>query len=126
MVDHNVKHQQAVQKMANEIRVAFFLSLLTNLYDMYRFINSSGEFNQGMSITFGTLGTALIWQIGRELRAGKKLALYYWLGLLLVGTSRWVFFDGVFEMNIISIVVLALAFAVTLKMVFWAQNRVLV
>ena len=126
MVDNNVNDQQAVQKMSNQIGVAFFLSLLTNLYDIYHFINTSGEFRQGMSITFGVLGTALIWQFGRELRAGKKLALYYWLGLLLVGTSRWVFVDAAFELNIVSMVILALAIGITLKMVFWARSRVLV
>ena len=126
MVDNNVKNQQAVQNMANQIRVAFFLSLLTNLYEIYHFINTSGEIRQAMSITFGVLGTALLWQLGRELRAGKKLALYYWLGLLLAGTSRWVFFDAAFELNIVSIVILALAMGITLKMVFWARNRVLV
>ena len=79
-----------------------------------------------MSITFGVLGTALIWQLGRELRAGKKLALYYWLGLLLVGTSRWVFEDATFELNIVSMVILALVIGITLKMVFWARSRMLV
>jgi hypothetical protein len=64
MVANNVENQQAVQKMANQIRVAFFLSLLTNLYDIYHFINTSGEFRQGMSIMFGVLGTGLIWQLG--------------------------------------------------------------
>jgi hypothetical protein len=125
MVDHNAKHQQAVQNMANQIRVAFFLSLLTNLYDMYHFINASGEFRQGMSITLGALGTGLIWLIGKELRAGKKLALYYWIGLLLVGTSRWIFLDAAFEWNILSIVILAFVIGMTLKMVSWARSRVL-
>jgi hypothetical protein len=126
MVDKDTKHQQAVQKMANQIRVAFFLSLLTNLYDIYGFINTSGELRQGMSILFGFLGTGLIWLLGRELRAGKKLALYYWLGLLLVGTSRWVFVDAAFELNILSMVILALGITITLKMVVWARSRVLV
>ncbi len=125
MVDHNAKNQQAVQKMANQIRVAFFLSLLTNLYDIYHFINASGELRQGMSITLGALGTGLIWLIGKELRAGKKLALYYWLGLLLAGTSRWVFLDAAFEWNILFIVILALVIGMTLKIVFWTRSRVL-
>jgi hypothetical protein len=125
MVDHNAKNQQAVQNMANRIRVAFFLSLLTNLYDIYHFINASGELRQGMSITLGALGTGLIWLIGKELRAGKKLALYYWLGLLLAGTSRWIFLDAVFEWNILSIVILAFVIGMTLKMVFWTRSRVL-
>jgi hypothetical protein len=126
MDDKDVKHQQAVQNMANQIRVAFFLSLLTNLYDVYHFTNTSAEFRQGMSILFGVLGTGLIWLIGRELRAGKKLALYYWLGLLLAGTSRWVFLDGAFELNILSMVILALGITITLKMVVWTRSRVLV
>ena len=112
--------------MANGIRVAFFLSLLTDMYDVYHFVNASGELRQGMSITLGVLGTGLIWQLGRELRAGKKLALYYWLGLLLVGAWRWVFVDAAFELSIVSMVILALAIVITLKMVFWARSRVLV
>jgi hypothetical protein len=123
---NNANTQQAVQKMANGIRVAFFLSLLTDLYDIYHFINTSGDFRQGMSIALGVLGTGLIWQFGRELRAGKKLALYYWLGLLLVGTSRWVFVDAAFELSIVSMVILALIIGITLKMVVWARSRVLV
>jgi hypothetical protein len=115
-----------VKKMANQIRVAFFLSLLTNLYDMYHFINASGELRQGMSIMLGILGTGLIWLMGRELHAGKKLALYYWLGLLLVGTARWVFVDAAFQWNILSIVVLAFVIGMTPKMVFWTRSRVLV
>jgi hypothetical protein len=126
MDDKDVNNQQAVQNMANQIRVAFFLSLLTNLYDIYHFISTSGELRQGMSITLGILGTGLIWLIGRELRAGKKLALYYWLGLLLAGTSRWVFLDGAFELNILSMVILALGITITLKMVVWTRSRVLV
>ena len=126
MDDSNANNQQAVQKMANQIRIAFFLSLLTNLYDIYRFIDTSGELRQGMSVLFGVLGTGLVWLIGRELRAGKRLALYYWLGLLLVGTSRWVFLDGAFEWNILSMVVLALGITITLKMVVWTRTRVLV
>ena len=126
MVDNNVKNQQAVQKMAKEIRIAFILSTLTNLYDIYHFLNTFGEFRQGMSIMFGVVGTGLIWQLGRELRAGKKLALYYWLGLLLVGVSRWIFVDAAFKLSIISIVILVLAIVVTVKMAFWTRNRVLV
>ena len=126
MIDNNVKNQRAVQKTANEIRVAFLLSLLTNLYDIYHFLNTSGEVRQGMSILVGVLGTGLLWQLSRELRAGKKLALYYWLGLIFVGTSRWVFLDAAFELSIVSIVVLTLAMAITLKMASWTRNRVLV
>ena len=126
MIDNNVKNQNALQKTANEIRVAFLLSLLTNLYDIYHFLNTSGEVRQGMSILVGVLGTGLLWQLSRELRAGKKLALYYWLGLLFVSTSRRVFLDAAFELSIVSIVVLTLAMAITLKMASWTRNRVLV
>ena len=62
MIDNNVKNQNALQKTANEIRVAFLLSLLTNLYDIYHFLNTSGEVRQGMSILVGVLGTGLLWQ----------------------------------------------------------------
>lgn len=126
MVDHNVKNQNAVQKMANQVRVAFFLSLLTDLYGIYHFINSSGDFRQGLSILVGLLGTGLMWQFSRELRAGKKLALVYWLGLLLAGTSRWIFLDPAFQLNMVSIVIFVFAIALTLRMAFWARSRVLV
>ncbi len=126
MIDNNVKNQKAVQKMANEIRVAFFLSLLTNLYDIYQFIDNSGEVRQGLSILLGVLGTGLIWHVGRELRAGRKLALYSWLGLLLAGASRWIFIDAAFELNIFSMVMVAFVIGVTLKLVFWTRSRVLV
>ena len=126
MVATNVKNQQAVQNMAGQIRAAFFLSLLTNLYELYDFFNSAGDLRQGVSIMLGVLGTGLLWFISKELRAGKKLALYYWLGLLLAGASRWVLVNAALEWNILSMVLLALLTGITLKLVVWTRNSVLV
>ena len=122
----NVKNQQAVQKMAGQIRAAFFLSLLTNLYEGYHFFNASGDFRQAVNILLGVLGTGLLWFLSQELRFGKRLALYYWLGLLLVGASRWVLLNAGFEWNILSTVMLALFIGVTLKLVIWTRDRVLI
>ena len=126
MVATNVKNQQAVQNMAGQIRAAFFLSLLTNLYELYDFFNTAGDLRQGVSIMLGVLGTGLLWFISKELRAGKKLALYYWLGLLLAGASRWVLVNAALEWNILSMVLLALLTGITLKLVVWTRNSVLV
>ena len=126
MVATNVKNQQAVQNMAGQIRAAFFLSLLTNLYELYDFFNTAGDLRQGVSIMLGVLGTGLLWFISKELRAGRKLALYYWLGLLLAGASRWVLVNAALEWNILSMVLLALLTGITLKLVVWTRNSVLV
>ena len=126
MVATNVKNQQAVQNMAGQIRAAFFLSLLTNLYELYDFFNTAGDLRQGVSIMLGILGTGLLWFISKELRSGRKLALYYWLGLLLAGASRWVLVNAALEWNILSMILLALLTGITLKLVVWTRNSVLV
>ena len=74
----------------------------------------------------GVLGTGLLWFISKELRSGRKLALYYWLGLLLAGASRWVLVNAALEWNILSMVLLALLTGITLKLVVWTRNSVLV
>jgi hypothetical protein len=125
MIDNNATNQQAPRKMANGVRMAFFLSLITDVYDIYRFINGSGELRQGISIAVGILGTILIWQLSRQLWVEKKQALYYWLALLFVGYIRYIFVDAAFELNLISIFLLALAIGLTLRMVIWTRNGVL-
>jgi hypothetical protein len=125
MVDNNVANQQAVRKMANGIRLAFFLSLITNLYDIYRFITMSGELREGFSIAFGILGTILLWQLSSKLQQEKKQALYYWLALLFIGYVRYIFVDATFSLSVVSVGLLLLAVVLTLRIVFWMRNGVL-
>ena len=125
MNNDNTTNQQAVRKMAQGIRFAFFLSLITNVYEIYRFINESGELREGISIAFGILGTILLWQLSSTLQTEKKQALYYWLALLFVGYIRYIFVDGAFSLSVISIGLLLLALVLTLRIVFWMRNGVL-
>jgi hypothetical protein len=125
MNNGNTINQQAVRKMAHGIRLAFFLSLLTNVYEIYRFINKSGELREGISIAFGILGTILLWQLSSKLQAEKKQALYYWLALLFVGYIRYIFVDGAFSLSVVSVGLLLLAVVLTLRIVSWMRNGVI-
>lgn len=125
MLNNNATNQQAVRKMANGIRLAFFLSLITDIYDIYRFITISGELREGISIALGILGTILLWQLSSTLQAEKKQAIYYWLALLFVGYIRYIFVDAALSLNVISVIVLVLAIFITLRLVFWMRNAVL-
>lgn len=125
MTDKNAKDREAVWKFANGVRTAFFLSVIINIYDVYRFINASGEIRQGIGIALGILGTILLWLVSRELRTEKKQALYFWLGMGLLGYFRGVFIDDAFDVNVISILILFFVIAVTLRMAIWTRNGVL-
>ncbi len=124
MTDKNVNHQ-AVGKMADGVRIAFLLSLITNVYDIYNFIKAAGDTRQGISIALGIVGTILIWLVSKELRAEKKRALYFWLVLLSLGYFRWVFIDAAFAVNVISIALLFLAIILTVRIVIWMREGVL-
>ena len=114
-----------MQKMIDGIKVAVFLSLATDLYEVYRFVNEPGGFRQGISTALGILITALIWQFGRALRAEKKQALFYWLIAVAVGMVRWIFIDATFSLNVLSILLLALFVTLTLRVVVWTRNGLL-
>ncbi len=125
MIDKNAKNHEAVRKMADGIRIAFFLSLITNVYEIYHFVSVGGESRQGISIAVGTLGTILILLASKELRAEKKQALYFWLALLLIGSFRWVFVDAAFDLNIITFTLLLFVILLTLRMVMWTRDGIL-
>ena len=125
MVANTVVNQPACRKMAQGIRLAFYLSLITNVYDIYRFINTSGELREGISIAFGILGTILLWQLSSKLQAEKKQALYYWLALLFVGYIRYIFVDGAMSLSVIAMGLLLLAAVLTVKIAFWTRDGVL-
>ena len=125
MTDKNAKNQQSVRKMADSMKTVFYLSLATNAYDVYRFMSAPGEIRQGIGIVLGIIGTILIWQFGKALRAEKKQALYYWLVVGLLGYSRWIFVDATFDLNILSMILLSLAVMLTLRIAFWTRNGAL-
>ena len=125
MTDKNAKNQQSVRKMADSMKIVFYLSLATNAYDIYRFISALGEIRQGIGIVLGIIGTILIWQFGKALRAEKKQALYYWLVVGLLSYSRWIFVDATFDLNILSMILLSLAVMLTLRIAFWTRNGAL-
>ena len=112
-----------MQKMVNGVKLAFFLSLATNIYQVYGFMNEPGELLGSVSIALGIVGTLLIWQFSRALQAEKKQALYYWLGLLFTGYVRWIFVDGAFSLNVFSIMLIVVAAVFTLRIVNWIRNR---
>ena len=125
MISTNEKKQDAVQKTADGMGIAFFLSLIANVYDIYRFINAPGEIRQGISVALGTLGTILLWLVYWELRAEKKQALFFWLAGVCLGYLRWIFIDATFDVNVISIVLIVLVIAFTLRIVVWVRKGVL-
>jgi hypothetical protein len=125
MTDKNAKNQESVRKMAASMRTVFYLSLATNAYDVYRFMRAPGEVRQGIGIALGIIGTILLWQFSKALRAEKKQALYYWLAVGLLGYSRWIFIDATFDLNVLSVILLSFAVMLTLRMVFWMRNGAL-
>ena len=125
MIDDNAKFRKAMQRMANSMRTVFYISLMINIYDIYRFFNTAGEVRKGVSISLGIIGTILIWQFGRELRAGKKEALSYWLAAVMTGMIRWIFVDATFTFSIFSILILALSAILTLRVTLWTRSGLL-
>lgn len=126
MANTNTKTRESVKKMADSMRTVFFLSLLTNLYDVYRFVITHGEVHQAISIALGIVGTILVLQFSRDLRAEKKQALYYWLAIILVAYIRWIFVEATFSLNIVSVILLLLALAFTQRIIAWTRIGVLI
>jgi hypothetical protein len=124
-MNKNSNNHASMQKVINGIKVAVFLSLATDVYEVYGFLNDPGGFRKGISIALGILGTVLIWQFGRALRAEKKQALFYWLIAILAGMVRWIFIDATFSLNVLSILLLALFVTLTLRVVVWTRNGLL-
>ena len=114
-----------MQKMIDGIKVAVFLSLATDVYEVYGFVNEPSGFRKGISLALGILGTVLIWQFGRALRAEKKQSLFYWLIAILAGMVRWIFIDATFSLNVLSMLVLALSVTLALRVVIWTRNGLL-
>lgn len=125
MSDEKLQNQNAVQKMAGSMRTVFFLSLITNAYDVYRYASTPGDLRQGLSIALGIIGTALIWQLSRELQVGRKQALYCWLAVAMLGYARFIFLDGTFELNALTTVLISLTFGLTMRFVLWMRKGVL-
>jgi hypothetical protein len=95
------------------------------MYDLYRFVSSSGELCQGISIALGIIGTMLIWQFSKALRAERKQALCYWLAVGLLGYSRWIFVEATFAYNVWSFILLSLAVILTLRIMSWTRSGAL-
>ena len=114
-----------MQKMIDGIKVAIFLSLANDVYEVYKFVSEPDGFRKGISVALGILGTILIWQFWRELRAEKKHALFYWLIAVVAGMFRWIFIDATFSLNVLSILLLALSVTLTLRVVIWTRNGLL-
>jgi hypothetical protein len=125
MTDKNEKNREAVRKLADNMRIVFFLALVISAYDLYRFMNAPGEIRQGIGIALGISGTILVWLMYRELRAEKKQALSFWLGGVLLGYLRWIFIDAAFDLNVISIILTFVTIVFTLRIVIWVRNGVL-
>lgn len=125
MTDKNEKNREAVRKLADSIRIVFFLELIISAYDLYRFMNAPGEIRQGIGIAIGIFGTILAWLMYRGLRAEKKQALSFWLAGVFLGYLRWIFIDATFDLNVISIILMLVTIAFTLRIVIWVRNGVL-
>ena len=124
-MDKNSKNHTSMQKMIDGIKVAIFLSLANDVYEVYKFVSEPDGFRKGISVALGILGTILIWQFWRELRAEKKHALFYWLIAVVAGMFRWIFIDATFSLNVLSILLLALSVTLTLRVVIWTRNGLL-
>ena len=109
--------------MADGVKLAVFLSLADNLYEIFHFMREPKGIVQAISILLGIVGTFLIWQCSKELRAEKKQALYYWLAMGLIGYVRWIFIDETFDMNVASILVMSVMIIFALRIFIWVRNK---
>jgi hypothetical protein len=122
-MDQAPKNQISIRKMADGVRVAVFLSLASNIYQIYQFMKEPGDVAQAISIGLGIVGTFLIWKCSQELRAEKKQALHYWLALALTGYVRWMFIDGTFDLNVASMLVMSIMVIFTARIMIWIRNK---
>lgn len=125
MINKNAKNRELVQRTVSSMRMVALLSLITNAYELYGFFNEAGTVRQMLSITLGIAGTILIWQLAKQLQAGKKQSLYYWLMVIAIGMIRWIFVDAVFDLNILSIILISMIIVFTLRMTVWVRSEVL-
>jgi hypothetical protein len=125
MINNTAKNHGPVQKMASTIRTVVILSLAMDVYEISRFINQPEGVREGLGIALGILGTLLIWQFAKQLRAEKKQALLYWLVAVNAGLIRWIFIDATVTFNILSILLLSLAVVLTLRITLWTRNGLL-
>jgi hypothetical protein len=56
-MDKNSKNHTSMQKMIDGIKVAIFLSLANDVYEVYKFVSEPGGFRNGISAALGILGT---------------------------------------------------------------------
>ncbi len=122
-MDENSKTQVSMQKMIDGIKLAVFLSLANNAFEVYKFVNEPSGFRNAISIALGIIATLLIWQFSRALQAEKRQALYYWLVLVSIGYIRWILIDASFSLNIVSTILMLLTVAFTLRIAFWVRNK---
>ncbi len=122
-MDKNSKTQASMQKMIDGIKLAVFLSLANNVYEVYKFVNEPSGFRNAISIAFGIIATRLIWQFSRALQAEKRHALYYWLVLVSIGYIRWLLIDASFSLNVVSTILMLLTVAFTIRIVFLVRNK---
>ena len=125
MNDKNAKNRELVQKTVNSMKMVALLSLATNVYQLYGFFDKAGNVRQLPGIALGIVGTILIWLFARQLQAEKKQALYYWLMVVAIGMVRWIFVDAVFNLNILTIILISMVVSFTLRMTGWVRSEVL-
>lgn len=125
MTDKNVVNREPRQKTISGLRTIVFLSLITNLYELYGFFAEGASVRQFPGIVLGFVGTVLLWQLAKQIQTGKKQAFYYWLLLLAVGMLRWGLGGAVFEVNVLSIILMAMVVVFSLRIVTWMRAGVL-
>lgn len=124
-MNNNTTTLEQIQKMANGVKLAALLSLATNIYEMYGYLNEPTGFQNAISLVVGMIGTILIWLFGRELQAQKKQALFYWVGLLVMGMGRLLFSGAALSLNVLSIALVVLLAVMTSRLVVWTRNKAL-
>lgn len=122
-MNSNTTKEEAVHKMAGIMRNVAFLSLVTNVFEVYGVIR--GEPNKALSMVLGISGTVLIWVLSKALQQGKKQALYYWLTAGLFGYIRGIIIASSFTLNVLSVIFIAIFIILTIKIFTWTKNGLL-
>ena len=125
MSDQIAQHRDTARKIGEGMRTVLYLCLATNAFDLYRFAGAPADLRHGLGAAMGILGTIMVWQAGKNLRAAKKQALPYWLAMAILGYARFIFVEGTFELNPLTLVLMLSALGLTSRMFVWSRNGAL-
>ncbi len=125
IIDNKDKAHEFVQKFAQSMKFAAYISIFEILWEAYNFYRIGYDVRRGFVIALGALGTLMLWQFAQDLQAEKKRALYGLLAVGLFTLSRWILASANFELNIFMVITVC-AYLLLVSMInAFVRNKVL-